>query len=201
VSLWGHIFNHPRNVVQPVFGKELKMKHKTLVSTVLIVIFTAGTFFMAQAASKDDITKVREATAGFQHTAAARAAGYELIPGLDYCFQNYGMGGMGYHYINTSLLDTTVDVLHPEAIVYAQDANGSLQLGAVEYMVPVVAWDAEHIAPPQLMEQNFNVHEKLGMYVLHVWIWMDNPSGIFEDWNPYVICPEPLPWKGPSHWR
>ena len=177
------------------------MRRTSLIKTILLAVFIMSTVIIAQAASKDGITKVREVTAGFQHTAAARAAGYELIPGLDYCFQNYGMGGMGYHYINTSLLDTTVDVLHPEAIVYAQDVNGSLQLGAVKYMVPIAAWDAEQTDPPQLMGQNFHVHEKLGMYVLQAWIWMDNPSGIFEDWNPYVICPEPVPWKGPSRWR
>jgi hypothetical protein len=182
-------------------GKELKMKHKTFVNTILIVIFTTSTAFIAHAASKDDITKVREATTQFQRTPAARAAGYNWVAGYNYCFQSYGVGGMGYHYINTELLDTTVDILHPEALVYAPDANGSIQLGAVKYMVPVAAWDAEHTDPPQLMGQNFHVHKKLSMYVLHVWIWRNNPSGVFEDWNPDVSCPEPIPWKGPMNWR
>jgi hypothetical protein len=197
VSLWGHIFNHRRNVVQPVFGKELKMKHKTLVSTVLIVIFTAGTFFMAQAASKDDITKVRESTAQFQRTPAARAAGYDLVIGFDNCFQSFGVGGIGYHYINTALLDTTVDLLHPEAIIYAPDLNGSIQLGAVKYMVPAALWNAENTNPPQVLGQRFHLDERLSMYVLHAWIWMNNPSGIFEDWNPDVSCPATLRWNGP----
>jgi hypothetical protein len=48
------MFNQPRNAVRPVFGKELKMKHTTFVNTVLIVIFTTSTLFIAQAASQDE---------------------------------------------------------------------------------------------------------------------------------------------------
>ena len=25
-------------------------------------------------------------------------------------------------------------------------------------------------------------------YLMHGWIWRDNPSGIFADWNPEVSC-------------
>lgn len=177
------------------------MKRKTLVNTVLIVIFTTIAVFIAQAASKDDITRVREATAQFQRTPAARAAGYDLVVGFDDCFQNNGAGGMGYHYINTNLLDTTVDLLHPEAIIYAPNPNGSIKLGAVEYMVPVAMWDAENTNPPQVLGQSFHLDERLSMYVLHAWIWMNNPSGLFEDWNPDVFCPRPLRWNGPTRVR
>lgn len=177
------------------------MVRKTIIATGWIVFLATATIFIVQAASKDDIARVREATERFHHSPAARAAGYDLIPGLDYCFQNYGVGGMGYHYINTTLLDTTVDLLRPEAIVYAPDVSGSVQLGAVEYMVPVAAWDAEHTEPPQVLGQRFHLHEKLGMYVLHAWIWKNNPAGMFEDWNPDVACPDPLNWDVPFRGR
>jgi hypothetical protein len=177
------------------------MKHETLVKVTLTVVFATSTAFIVQAAGKDDLTKIREATAHFQRTPEARTAGYDLVIGFDYCFQNYGVGGMGYHYVNTDLLDTTVDLLHPEALVYAPDANGSLHFGAVEYMVPVSEWEAVHTEPPQALGQSFHLNQRLGMYVLHAWIWRHNPSGMFEDWNPDVFCPEPLPWKGPNHWR
>lgn len=149
----------------------------------------------------EDIVKVREATAQFHRTSAARAAGYDLITGLDNCFQNYGVGGMGYHYINIDLLDITIDLLHPEAVIYAPDANGSIQLGAVKYMVPLAAWDAEHSEPPQALGQNFHLTERLDVYALHAWIWKNNPSGMFEDWNPDVSCPTPLNWEGPLRGR
>jgi hypothetical protein len=101
---------------------------------------------------------------------------------------------MGYRYINKALLDTTVDVLHPEALVYSPDRNGSIQLGAVEYLVPAAAWDAEHTERPQVLGQSFHLNERLRMYVLHAWTWKHNPSGTFEDWNPDVYCPVPPPW-------
>jgi hypothetical protein len=27
------------------------------------------------------------------------------------------------------------------------------------------------------------------VYVLHAWIFEHNPAGMFEDWNPRVVCP------------
>ena len=147
------------------------------------------------------VETVREATAQYQRTPGARAAGYDLVIGFHYCLENYGVGGMGYHYINTDFLDTTVNLLHPEAIIYAPDRNGSIQLAAVEYMVPAAAWDAAHTEPPQIQAQSFHLQEKMGMCALHVWIGKDNPSGSFEDWNPDVSCPTPLKWDGPMCWR
>ena len=65
------------------------------------------------------------------------------MPGLDQCFEMPGTGGMGIHYINTGLLDETLDATQPEALVYQQLPNGKLHLGAVEYIVPQALWDAE----------------------------------------------------------
>src|SRR5512134_3593690 len=135
-----------------------------------------------------ELAQLRAATAEFHRLEAAQAAGYDLVPGLDHCFDNPGVGGMGFHYINTSILDTTVDLLHPEAMVYAPTRKG-LQLGAVEYIVPAAAWDAEHDELPELFGRHFHLNEALGVYVLHAWIWKDNPAGMFEDWNPRVSCP------------
>ena len=33
------------------------------------------------------------------------------------------------------------------------------------------------------------IAEQLGVYILHAWIWKNNPAGMFEDWNPKVSCP------------
>ena len=81
------------------------------------------------------------------------AAGYNFVPGLDYCFSNPGVGGMGYHLINTGLMDGTVDPLKPEALVYAPDKEGGLDLVAVEYIVPMDAWTSS--ALPRLFNQDF----------------------------------------------
>jgi hypothetical protein len=37
----------------------------------------------------------------------------------------------------------------------------------------------------------------LPLYVIHTWIWKDNPSGLFEDYNPKVrMCPDGVPVFG-----
>jgi hypothetical protein len=157
------------------------------VGLVVILSLVAGT--SALAASQADVAKLRAVTAQFHRTESAQAAGYDLVTGLDNCFENPGVGGMGYHYINTGILDLTVDELQPEAMVYIPSPNEGLQLGAVEYIVPAEAWDAAgNTEPPTALGQSFHLNSTLGMYVLHAWIWKNNPSGMFEDWNPNVSC-------------
>ena len=142
----------------------------------------------AQDHGRVTLDQVRDATAAYHKVSTAQAAGYNPVPGLDYCFDNPGVGGMGFHYINVALLDTVIDPLKPEAMVYAPRLNGTLALGAVEYIVPAAAWDAEHSQPPTLFGQVFGMEEALGVYELHAWIWRNNPSGVFYEWNPKVSC-------------
>jgi hypothetical protein len=165
------------------------MKRNILIITGVIAVLALG-FAVVQAAAGGDIAKIRKATTKYHSTEAAQAAGYVLVPDLDHCFENPGVGAMGFHYIDTASLDTTLDVLHPEAMVYAPGSNGQLQLGAVEYIVPAEAWDsAGNTEPPMLLGRHLHLNEALGVYVLHAWVWKNNPSGMFEDWNPKVSCP------------
>ncbi len=165
------------------------MKRKALMITSLVLMLMTVLRATVYAAGPDDIASLRVSTAQFHRPEAAQAAGYDLVPGLDHCFNNPGVGAMGYHYINVSLLDTTVNFLQPEAMVYTPGPNGILQLGAVEYVVPAAAWDAEHTGLPQVIGHEFHLNPSLGVYVLHIWVWKNNPSGMFEDWNPKVSCP------------
>lgn len=139
---------------------------------------------------QNQLAQVRAATAQLHQIPAAEAAGYHLVPGLDYCFDDPGVGGMGVHYIKTSSLDLNLDPLQPEAMVYAVGPNGQLQLGAVEYIVPAEEWDgAGNTQPPSLMGNTLMKNAGLGVYALHAWIWLENPSGMIADWNPKVSCP------------
>ena len=165
------------------------MKLKVLVIALMIAVVSMFSVKVVQASVQDNLAELRDATAQFHRPEAAQAAGYDLVPGLDHCFNNPGVGAMGYHYINVSLLDTTVNFLQPEVMVYALGPNGGLQLGAVEYIVPAAAWDTEHTELPQVMGHEFHLNPSLGVYVLHIWVWKNNPSGMFEDWNPKVSCP------------
>ena len=136
------------------------------------------------------------ATAGFQDVATAEAAGYASSIDALGCFQDPAKGGMGVHYINQSLMDDKVDVTKPEALVYEMDADGEITgLVAHEYIVPDAAWTST--TPPTLFGQSFHHHPTLPLWVLHAWLWKDNPSGIFQDWNPAVRqCPPGVPIFG-----
>ena len=103
---------------------------------------------------------------------------------------------MGVHYIDEDLLDATVDITKPEALVYELDASGQVAgLVAHEYIVPVDAWTSSK--PPRLFGMDFHRHPTLPLWVLHTWLWKDNPAGVFEDWNPAVrLCPAGVPIFG-----
>jgi hypothetical protein len=164
------------------------MKRRLLMVGGLVAVAALLTVTLASA-GQGEWAKVRAATRRYHDPAAATAAGYTLIEGLDHCFDNPGVGGMGFHYIRAESLDLVVDPRQPEAMVYMPQANGRLKLGAVEYIVPAEAWDgAGNTEPPKVLDQTFHLNEALGVYVLHAWLWRSNPAGMFEDWNPKVAC-------------
>lgn len=136
------------------------------------------------------------ATAAYQDVASAEAAGYGSTIDALGCFQNAEQGGMGLHYLNEALMDDQVDITQPEALVYELDASGQIVgLVAHEYIVPVEAWTGAE--PPSLFGVDFHQHATLPLWVLHAWLWKDNPAGTFADWNPAVRqCPEGVPIFG-----
>ena len=136
------------------------------------------------------------ATAGYQDVATAEAAGYASSLDTLGCFTDPELGGMGLHYIDQDLMDDQVDITKPEALVYELDANGDITgLVAHEYIVPIDAWTKT--TPPQLFGMDFHEHPTLPLWVLHTWLWKDNPAGIFQDWNPAVRqCPPGVPIFG-----
>jgi hypothetical protein len=146
--------------------------------------------------SSDDRATAMLATAGFQDVATAEEAGYGSSIDTLGCFQNPTKGGMGLHYINPGLLDATLDPTKPEALVYELGLDGNpIGLVAHEYIVPVDAWTA--VKPPRLFGMDLHRHPTLPLWVLHTWLWKDNPRGVFEDWNAAVrLCPSGVPIFG-----
>jgi len=136
------------------------------------------------------------ATAAYQDVATAEKAGYASSLQTLGCFQSPGRGGMGVHYIKGDLMDATVDITKPEALVYELDAAGHITgLVAHEYIVPVDKWTSKKA--PRLFGMDFHRHPTLPLWVLHAWLWKDNPSGVLEDWNPAVrLCPAGVPIFG-----
>jgi hypothetical protein len=101
---------------------------------------------------------------------------------------------MGYHYGKVDLLDAEVDLLQPEVVMYEPLAGGHMRLVGMEYIVPLEAWaGAGHDLDdptdvPELLGQHYTRHTFLPIFKLHIWLWSQNPAGVFADWNPNVTC-------------
>jgi hypothetical protein len=152
---------------------------------------------VALASGGSDLAAARTATANYHRVSVAEDAGYAEFRDANgiACIDNLPAGAMGVHYVNGSYVgDTTLDPTTPEAVVYEPMSNGRLRLVALEYIVFQAAWDAEHSSPPELFGQPFMLvtePNRFGIpafYQLHTWIWKDNPSGMFQMWNPRVHC-------------
>jgi hypothetical protein len=49
---------------------------------------------------------------------------------------------------------------------------------------------AGNTAPPVVFGHSLHIlNPVLNWYVEHAWVWTENPSGLFADWNPNVSCP------------
>jgi len=118
----------------------------------------------------------------------AVAAGWDTIPGGE-CVES-PMGGMGYHLQNLDqLANGHLNLLRPEALLYAPIEDGSLKFVGVEYIIPGDLWDDPE--PPVFLEQPLHFNPNVGpagIWALHVWVVEENPNGIFADWNPDVSC-------------
>ena len=133
-----------------------------------------------------DLERLRTATAPFRDLGAAQAAGYPTA--TPPCLADSAQGGMGHHYVNRAHVDGRLDLEHPEILLYAPASNGKPKLVAVEYIIPyrILSRDAE---APIIFGQALRRSDPLKLWYLHVWVWEENPAGLFADWNPKVTCP------------
>ncbi|HET7693501.1 MAG TPA: hypothetical protein VFM44_10475, partial [Gemmatimonadota bacterium] len=126
-------------------------------------------------------------------------AGYELgwvngsgIRIITGCVSHPTAGAMGYHYFKQALVDdNAVDPLEPEVLVYESAPDGGLKLVAVEWVVrgPNTNPPGVATAPTVLGMPMHILVPAVGFWLEHAWIWKNNPSGMFADWNPDVTCP------------
>ena len=143
------------------------------------------------------IADTRQETASFRDFDGIEAAGYSKF--LD-CFQNQDVGGMGQHYVNGDLAgDDVLDPMKPEALVYEPTEDGQMNLVAFEYLVFADTWDPNNTGreAPELFDQPFHLITTIPntppVWALHLWLWTDNPDGLFSDFNPIVFCPANQP--------
>ena len=139
----------------------------------------------AKKTTEDELFKsLRNATSKFHSTTQAMKEGH--LPD-DHCVSVPGLGGMGYHWVNPDLVDAEFDLLKPEAILYASGPGGKLRLVALEYIVINVGQPR-----PMFGSQPFDIGGTpvaAPHWSLHVWLYENNPSGMFQPFNPNVTCP------------
>lgn len=133
---------------------------------------------------------VRDATEKFLDVNNAVAAGYGPLFG---CVSGPDHGAMGIHYVNAAYLNGTIELNHPQALIY-EPSDGKLKLVGVEYIADAATWLKSNSAPPVLEGQVFlfvdapNRYTAASFFELHVWAWRNNPRGAFVDWNDRVTC-------------
>ena len=146
---------------------------------------------------QDDVAAARTSTAKYHDI--TKADGFDELQdaaGIA-CIDNPA-GGMGVHLVNGSRLNSVLDPALPEALVYEPQADGSMKLGALEYVILDSDWKGS--GAPELFGQSFEYQPGPGeanpnrfglpaFWELHLWVWNQNPRGMFDDWNPKVTCP------------
>ena len=165
------------------------------------------------------LDEVRAATDRFRDVNVAVTEGYLRDP-MNLCDDAAMMGrpaelgAMGIHYFRPDLLGITAppnprvtgtgthtDFSQPAILIYEPQADGSLELVAVENLVFIKAWEAagnterptfagvpfdrmeDDPTTPEDEAHMFEPH-----YDLHVWLYRENPRGTFAQFNPAVSC-------------
>lgn len=195
------------------------MIHASKAALGLILAAFAGAALAAPAPGEPDLTEVRKLAERFRDVKVALADGYIRDP-FDLCDSAEMMGkpailgAMGVHYFRPDLVGVTeppnprvngngthTDFRRPSILIYEPQADGSMQLVAVENLVFQAAWHATGAKGPptfhglawDTMADNPDTavdeaHMFAPHYDRHVWIYRDNPNGVFTPFNPNVSC-------------
>lgn len=135
------------------------------------------------------------------------------------------LGVMGIHYFRPDMLGVTAppnprvtgtgthtDFRKPSILIYEPQKDGSLQLVAVENLVFQKSWAATGAAKPPsfhgvewdtMQDDPATAIDEAHMfephYDRHVWIYRDNPNGVFAQYNPNVSCEHHTGAKSHDH--
>jgi hypothetical protein len=182
-------------------------------------LLLANTPEPAATPTEPTLEQVRAATERFQDVKVALAEGYIRDPS-DTCDSAEMMGkpaelgAMGIHFFRPDMLGisgppnprvdgngTHTDFNKPAILIYEPQAEGSLQLVAVENLVFQKSWHAAgNQKPPSFhgvewdtMQDNpatkiDEAHMFEPHYDRHVWLYRENPRGMFAQFNPNVSC-------------
>ena len=111
----------------------------------------------------------------------------------------YPPGAMGVHFLNPANIGPTLDPTKPQVLLYEPVGNKLVLTGA-EWFVPTqIAGDKAPSIFGQTLAGPMDGHEpiipaSLRHYDLHVWLWKDNPKGMFTSTNAAVKCTPGQPY-------
>jgi len=106
--------------------------------------------------------------------------------------EHFVPGGMGVHFLNAGLIGQQPNPAHPQVLIYEWD-HDTLKLAAAEWFVPAQGVTT----PPQIFGQTLKgpmhghapiMPHEFAHFDLHVWLWKNNPAGIFSSTNPDMHC-------------
>ena len=145
------------------------------------------------ASPSSELQAVKAAMSRYHSFEQAQRDGYSVVG--EPCVAS-PLGTMGFHADNEALMaDPAIDPMRPEILLYVPKPNGKLRLVGVEYWKSdadqnlMTAGDRPSVfgvpfdGPMPGHNPTMPVH-----YDLHVWLFADNPSGMFAPFNPTLSC-------------
>lgn len=199
---------------------------KTTLRAIVLATAAATASLVLPAAADDSpgpgeptLAEVRTATEKYQDVKVALAEGFIRDPSnmcetADMMGRPAADGAMGVHYFRPDLLGITAppnprvngngthtDFHTPAILIYEPQADGNMQLVAVENLVFQASWAAAgHDEPPTfhgvpydtMQDDPATATDEAHMfephYDRHVWLYRENPNGVFKPFNPAVSC-------------
>lgn len=124
-----------------------------------------------------ELQQARAASSRYRNIENARRDGYSDI--------NVVIENMGHHFMKMDHVDATFDPRNPEILVYDLHEDGSYELVAVEYAIPL-GLSAEAPAGFTGDGDVWTRNDGFGLWLLHAWVWAYNPDGVFNPTNELV---------------
>jgi hypothetical protein len=109
---------------------------------------------------------------------------------------DYKPGAMGVHFLNPALIGPKLDPMKPQVLMY-EPVGDKLVLAGAEWFVPVQVSKTAPTIFGQTLQGPMEGHApilpaELHHWDLHVWLFKNNPNGMFHPTNSALKCP-----KGP----
>lgn len=164
-----------------------------------------------------DLDQLREAMSKYKDINVAMEEGF--ITPDNHCVSAGGeglppeLGAMGIHYIHPALLMVTATAprvdgesvhtnwMQPSILIYEPQADGSMELVAIENLVFQKAWENSGMSEELVLNgrpwdhmaddpdtPGDEAHGFMPHYDQHVWLYRENPMGDLMPFNPNVTC-------------